>query len=672
MSGMEFDMNTAGAAPAEDDEMMEADAADQIDFTDSSSGVSAFTTTTTTTSNTFNTSNTITATNEDDLEEDEELLTAEEIAWEKSATEMSAKIQQQFEEEAQKIAEKVQRQQEGKESAMLEKQHEDNNFMTVDDIKLLLDSQMKTNSKYAKAASSSSSFVSRYTRTESTMAAAAIADPEVALKLGEWFLGRAKYIPVRLSYEERKCLRQCKALMRGHEYTQKVDGKKYKSSARRSHAKVKAIASILTGMITCLNSQAGASLAKKKDFVRYKNAIASLFEIGRRYKIMNPDRMRGEYGKMLYLLQDCAQPDIQEYLGFNVCVPVKTVYDLLAQGNGLKLLLDPHVCTATAEILPENKSRAQIQHEIKQKETAKKYLSKKYSNRKLTKDDIELCLNSICDNNNFLNSNRKPIDRMLVLLDEFFHPSKVNPKDPACSLAIGGGDEIATGVGVVVSSTTSDNDTGTRLSHSHEKQYMYVLQSLTLWREIVHDLFRLWWLSESDLLDSTVEYDLRNTGQGDQRVQSCNRISKAMHGILYAVQQKSSQNEHGWVGSSVIHLGDSNVPNAFMFIDKYNQVSRLLNPIDNCLRHIDIHMKNKSLNKYITCNWGSAKGAKRAILQDFFKYGFDGSGADNFFEAGSCIDGRLTSAWNWCQDLPSKPYFPLFKLSGFLGFDGLF
>ena len=56
----------------------------------------------------------------------------------------------------------------------------------------------------------------------------------------------------------------------------------------------------------------------------------------------------------------------------------------------------------------------------------------------------------------------------------------------------------------------------------------------------------------------------------------------------------------------------------------------------------------------------------------FASGGFDGSGADNFFDAGSCIDGRLTSAWNWCQKLESKFYFPVFLLTGFTGFDGEF
>lgn len=62
----------------------------------------------------------------------------------------------------------------------------------------------------------------------------------------------------------------------------------------------------------------------------------------------------------------------------------------------------------------------------------------------------------------------------------------------------------------------------------------------------------------------------------------------------------------------------------------------------------------------------------RAILRDFFRHGFDGSGADNYFDAGSCVDGRLTSAWNWCSNIEKKPFFTLFLLCGFTGFDGQF
>jgi hypothetical protein len=42
-----------------------------------------------------------------------------------------------------------------------------------------------------------------------------------------------------------------------------------------------------------------------------------------------------------------------------------------------------------------------------------------------------------------------------------------------------------------------------------------------------------------------------------------------MNELLGKCQQRLGH----WVGSSVVHLGDHNVPNALMFIDKYTQVS---------------------------------------------------------------------------------------------------
>ena len=47
-------------------------------------------------------------------------------------------------------------------------------------------------------------------------------------------------------------------------------------------------------------------------------------------------------------------------------------------------------------------------------------------------------------------------------------------------------------------------------------------------------------------------------------MQSCPKVSSAMHQLLSIVQTQCG----AWVGLSVVHLGDRDVPNAFMFIDK--------------------------------------------------------------------------------------------------------
>jgi hypothetical protein len=459
---------------------------------------------------------------------------------------------------------------------------------------------------------------------------------------------RAKYIPLRLSYEERKSLRLINAAISVSDYTNAVDIE-FKSASKRQHSQLQNICGFLSGILAGSNYDYGQEVLADRNFCDYEEIIQTKLEIARRYKIMNPEKMRSEYGKLVYLIQDCESNTIKPLLGASIHKPITTVYSLLESKNGLSLLSDPLLHIATQEILPDkSKSRYDIQSEIKKKEKAINLLSKKYQSHLLTTDDIQTCLYSICDNNSFLNSNRLPILECINLLKKYFQPDNIH-KD--YSLAI------------------SEGYDGARLTHSHELQYNYVLQSLTLWSFIVQDMFRLWYLSEEDLLDcNTNPYELNNTGQGLQRVQQSPRVYKAMHEILYYTQQSLGS----WVGSSIIHLGDQNVPNTLVFIDKYTQVSRILTPLIKTLSNLETACEeNEGLGRYMQA-YGGIEKAKLDILYDFFKHAFDGSGGENFFEAGSCIDGRLTSAWNWCSQLSSKPYYSLFRLTGFLSFDGEF
>ncbi len=482
-------------------------------------------------------------------------------------------------------------------------------------------------------------------------------DPE---ELGRWFEERARYIPLRLSYEERKVLRLVKAVVGANAYTSRVDAPHLKP-AKRKHMQMEHVCAILSGLVVASDYGEGEALVESRRFVDYAGFFRSCFEVARRHKVMNPEKMRTEYGKLVYFLQDAGDEEsMADMLEFSPVMPVKTVYALLEAAGGLAVLKDPRIAVATREVADDkSKSRSQLQREIRAKNDAIRAIGSKYASRKLSRDDIELCLYSISDNNSFLGQAREPVQQMIDLLKRYFDPRDGDgdgDRDEGkarYSLAIAGGQD------------------GSRLTHSHERQYNFVLQSLTLWRDIMNDMFKLWLLCEQDLLDVGANpYEQVDTGQGMHRLQQCPRTRRAMHRLLYETQQRVDR----WVGSSVIHLGEKNVPNALMFIDKYTQIERILNPILLTLRHVDGWMKSKdkAVARYITKTFGGHEQARKDILFDFFKGAFDGGGASNFFDAGSCIDGRLTSAWNWCQKLPDKPYFPLFKLAGFTGFDGDF
>eukprot|EP00771_Trimastix_marina_P003839 gnl/Trimastix_PCT/546.p1 GENE.gnl/Trimastix_PCT/546~~gnl/Trimastix_PCT/546.p1 ORF type:complete len:633 (+),score=189.49 gnl/Trimastix_PCT/546:188-1900(+) len=481
----------------------------------------------------------------------------------------------------------------------------------------------------------------------------AIVDPDPLLREGPspngaWFAERAKWIPLRLTFTERKEHRLLEAALQVSEYTDKVDIVSWKSPYRRMVAQLKELCAILSGLVVACDFTLGQQLIKDRRFAQYEHFFQHMFELGRRYKIMNPDKMRGTYGKLVCLLMDSQIPEVREMLEFEMVRPLDTAYGCLERHGCTALLEDPHLGPATTEIFSEGKDRWTIKQEIRRKEAAIEHLARKYSNAHLPPDAVKRCIYSIGDNHSFLRTNRDPCDKMIHFLRRHFDPATV---EPGHSL------EIRFGRG------------GARLSHDHRLQYNYVLQTLTLWRAIAHDFFRLWCLAEMDLLSKTSMYRLRDTGQGLNRLQAAPRVGRAMQEILSQTQRKLGS----WVGSSVVHLGDTNVPNALMFIDKYTQVARILNPIVLCIEKIGaLADQSPALRQYFDTGFGGVERLRKLILGDFFRYGFDGSGADNFFDAGSCIDGRLTSAWNWCSKLEKKPFFPVFLLAGFIGFDGNF
>lgn len=481
---------------------------------------------------------------------------------------------------------------------------------------------------------------------------------------------QARYIPLRLTPDERTLLVILQGALYVSEYTDRVDVYHAGSKARRMALQIQQVCAILAGLVVSNNFDVARKPLIEREFAENKHFFRAVFEIGRRYKVLNPDKLRGSYGKLIHMLQDSVKDEVASAVGFECVAPVKTVAGMVQQKQkGLELLQDPLLLTATREIYEGNKTRADVAAEVMEKNEALAELKRKYADKPLpgtgapkqagdlgellrgrqadsstlTEDNVETIVASISDHLAFQRFNREPCDRMIQFLKSCFNPND----DREWSL------EISRGRG------------GSCLSHGHKTQYTFVLQSLLLWREIMGNMFALWQATEDDLLDPSLRYRLCDTGQGLNRLQSAPRVSRMMHSILHKVQSEVGS----WVGLSVVHLGDRDVPNALVFIDKYTQVPRILAPIVATLDKLpEVYQSSPATRALIDKEFHSLETLRMLILQDFFRHGFDGSGDDG----GSCVDGRLTSCWNWCSKIEKKKYFPAFLLTGFTGFDGGF
>jgi hypothetical protein len=229
------------------------------------------------------------------------------------------------------------------------------------------------------------------------------------------------------------------------------------------------------------------------------------------------------------------------------------------------------------------RDRADIDRDLNEKRVAERALIEAYAgggeDALLTPEDVERVINSLSDANNYMAANVRPVERMLSLLTTNFTPASA---EKGFSLALGGGGGLS---GIVSSYTSSSSYYGrgyglgssygarSKLTHDHKTQFTFVFQTFTLWRFIMKGMYKLWCLADHDLLSGgegySSGYQLWNTGQGLNRVQRCPKVAEEMSRLL----EKARRTVGGsWVGLSVVHLGDRDVPNALIFIDKYTQV----------------------------------------------------------------------------------------------------
>ena len=525
----------------------------------------------------------------------------------------------------------------------------------------------------------------------------------------------AKYIPLRLTIEERSLLTVLQQTLHVSEYTDHVDV----TSSRRgvktrrvldgileachiatglavASGHERDLASTCGGNATTENSSTFSFRRKKNGKKqRKKDAAAAngssnsssswasrdpkenaalfqtMFEIGRRNKVLNPSQMRTTYGKLMYMLQDAQNPTVAKSLGFSLHKDLVLCGSFLEERACLELLQDDRLDGATMFIRDRDEEtgqrldRALVQEKVAEKHRLTNELVKDFASTTIPEDDVRRVIDSISDAIAYVESNVAPVQRMLSYLEDNFDPNQA--KD-GFSLELRGssrGSSFSNYSRYGLSAYGSSGSSGPTLSHSHSTQYVFVWQSLRLWSKVMRNMHRLWVSADEDLLSTSTSYQLFNTGQGLNRVQACPRVGKVMRNLLNATQQEAGSS---WVGLSVVHLGDRDVPNALVFIDKYTQIPRFLNPIVSFLHGLPDLCKDSRIQDYIKEHFGSQEKLKLAVLADYFKHGFDGSGDDG----GSCIDGRLTSSWNWTSRVAKKPYYHAFMMSGFQGFDGDF
>ena len=118
------------------------------------------------------------------------------------------------------------------------------------------------------------------------------------------FIERCMYIPMRLNEHERQLLELLLAALNVSDYTDSVDTLARRNKGARIVRGIKDMCAIQSGLMVCTsgNNKKGAKLLERS-LEENQQFFQQVFEVGRRYKVLNPEKMRTNYGKLMYLLQ---------------------------------------------------------------------------------------------------------------------------------------------------------------------------------------------------------------------------------------------------------------------------------------------------------------------------------------------------------------------------------
>ena len=140
-----------------------------------------------------------------------------------------------------------------------------------------------------------------------------------------------------------------------------------------------------------------------------------------------------------------------------------------------------------------------MQEELETKSINTKRLLRRYTSAVFTEQDIQRVLDSISDQEAYLSFNVLPVERAIQVLKDTFNPLRpdehysleLRAKPRKDFLSFGG-------------FSSRYINTSACLSHNHATQYTFVLQSLTLWKEIMWNLPKLWLYADQVLIGELV------------------------------------------------------------------------------------------------------------------------------------------------------------------------